>query len=143
DGRLRYVCQLRAIWYNTPPELSRQAVVEDFSALWGKPNDSPFKPDIVGSGLWTNQVAWHRFGRSVWVAVSPSGILPSNRSPGLVVYARRDMARDDDVMDRWFARFTGAPEPVMKAAARIAALDPALTAQMLDRRYCNYSNPQA
>jgi hypothetical protein len=53
------------------------------------------------------------------------------------------MARDDHVIDRWFANFSGPPEPVMKAAARIAALDPALTARMLDRRYCNYSRRQA
>lgn len=137
DGRLTHNCQLQAIWYSTPPELPRQAIVRELSALWGKPNGSPFKPDIVGDALWTNQVAWHRSGTSIWVAISPSG--PSSRSPGLIVYARRDMPRDDDVMGLWFPNITGPPEPVINAAARIAALDPALTARMLDRRYCNHS----
>lgn len=142
-ARLRDDCQLQAIWYKAPPELSWQAMVQELSTLWGKPNGSPFEPDIVGDALWTNQVAWHHSGTSLWVAISPSGTLPTSRSPGAIVYARHDMARDDDVMDRWFAHFTGPPEPVMKAAARIAALDPALTARMLDRRYCNYSNGHA
>jgi hypothetical protein len=71
------------------------AIVQELSTSWGKPNGSfdtslirggypmprgivpttasgsPVTPDIEGSGLWKEVVAWHRAG-NMWVAYDPN-----------------------------------------------------------------------
>ena len=88
-------CQMQAFWYSAQAPASVTSLVGALSSSWGKPNGTSAKPDIDAWGLWTSVAAWHRGGISIWVALDRGNQAGGSASPGLVVYARRDMSRDD------------------------------------------------
>ncbi len=129
-------CELDALWYETQDENAGGNIVRDLSALWGKPNGASAEPDIRGWARWKAVVAWHRTDIDIWTAHAPNATRPGG-NPRLIVYARRNLPRDWDVMDRWFGSVLEGQTLVADAVAQIAALDSALTAPVLNRSRCS------
>jgi len=131
DPGLTRACELDAIWYESRNGNDFGSLVRELSASWGEPNGASSEPDIAGWALWKNRSAWHRSGLDIWVATKPG-----NNGPHQIVYGRRNMPRDWDVMDRWFGSVMESQTLVAQEAARIAALDSALTTRILSGSRC-------
>jgi len=129
-------CELDAIWYETQNLDTRDSLVHELSASWGEPNGASAEPDIRGWGLWKSIVGWHISDTDIWVANDPNTTQPG-RKPRLLVYMRRTMPRDFDVMDRWFGSVIESQAVVADAVAQIAGLDPALTSPILSHSRCS------
>jgi hypothetical protein len=131
DPGLTRACELDAIWYESRNENDFGSLVRELSASWGEPNGASSDPDIAGWALWKNRFAWHRSGLDIWAATKPG-----KNGPHPIVYGRRNMPRDWDVMDRWFGSVTESQTLVAQEVARIAALDSALTSRILSGSRC-------
>ena len=136
DAGLTDNCGLDAIWYETKNENADDKIVHELSALWGEPNRASAEPDIRGWARWKGVVAWRRPNVDIWVAHDPNPTQTGDK-PRLIVYARRNMPRDWDVMDRWFGSVLEGQALVADAVAQIAGLDPALTSPVLSRSRCS------
>jgi hypothetical protein len=133
-GAATAACRLQAIWYKTGADVSISALVKEFSSFWGKPIGQTTTPDIAGSALWKNVVAWHRNGMNIWTVCDLSGE-PGRGGPRLIVYARRDIPRDQSDLGFGSLSYT-IRNRVTDIAGQMAAQDPALTTAILDRTRC-------
>ncbi len=123
------------IWYETNADVSMDTIVNELSSFWGKPNGQTTTPDIAGSGLWKGVAAWHRKGMNIWVVYDVKGKPGRAVGQRLIVYARRDIPRDQLVLAGGSLGYA-IRNRVTDAAAQLAAQDRALTAAILDRSQC-------
>ena len=138
DADLARQCRLLALWYEVhdpaEPGGLAKSVSGELAASLGSAEEPPrFKrgDGDWGSGYWNPYLAWERANRRVVLAVDPGGPVPDSRARArLLVIARASLAPRGLSFD-WSGEAPKGQPSLQEAAARLAALDPALSATML------------
>ncbi len=127
DSRITGECRAQALWYGVESRsFSALRLVRELAKHWGAPNGTSAKAALPGSSLWIEVSAWHRSGLTLWVAYDRQTWKGNAARPELVVYARRDLPPKLFLPMYSIGTFFD-PSAAAQSAARIAALDPALT----------------
>ncbi len=139
DPTLTRRCELDELWYYIPSPVRVDSVVAGLESAWGKPNGQSEEIGLAGSGLWHNVVAWHRAGWNAWIN-------PNDESTGsLMISVRRTgIARASDLLvdpPLLLQHVKVIAEKSAPELARIAALDPALSGDMVRHVSCAASAP--
>jgi hypothetical protein len=137
NSRLTKTCQLQAIWYGTKNVAAMDALVKLLSNAWGEPNGTSAKPDLPGSGLWKNAVAWHREGINIWV-VKEQG-LQKAVSDGLrmIIYIKREKLERLQLGTAWLGSTPEIESQAATAASELAARNKTTAREMLTRANCD------
>jgi hypothetical protein len=133
ESLVRRSCKLSAFWLeirNTADvnDLAT-AVSGDLSTAWGAPGTVPSNKRMMwGSARWTAVSTWKIGDKNAWIAADPRGD-PEGTSPRLLVMIWDDQASFHGLTEE---RMIPASEPsVAEEAARLAAIDPALTKKII------------
>lgn len=138
DGALQLSCRLGAVWLETKGSQQANAVAAKLAAGWGAPAKptrqelARERPRTRGSGFWRDVATWRRGRVTVWIAWTDwdEG---TGKPPRSVIWILRDRPRDFDLL--------GAGLDTRAAAAKIANLTPALTAEMRPPSSCATLGP--
>ncbi len=143
DKSLTQTCLMQAVWFETSSVVGGMggvelvdAIVNELTRSWGKPNGSTDVADIQGGGFWKGVVAWHRSGINIWVAYAPPWEAgPPNATVGRVIAFARRKSPPDSSVNTWL--LGGAlVRRVITEAARTADLDQSLAEAMMRRSFC-------
>jgi hypothetical protein len=142
DNSLAQRCRLLAFWYEVrnPPDLGNlaRAAAKDLSALWGTPGTVPrLQRNMWGSADWDPLFTWQHRDKTIWIAADQEGPGGTAR---LLAFMRTSQVQPFGSALHDFPR---SQPSIPEAAARIAALGPALTRPILQGSRDEIQSPPA
>ena len=145
DHTLTRRCELDELWYSVPSPVRVDVVAARLESVWGKANGQSEEMGLVGSGLWHNVVAWHQAGWNAWIVPAP--VDTNGESTGsLMIFVRRTgVTGNPDLLadpPQLLQRVKVIAQESAPELAKIAALDPSLSAEMVGHLRCA-ANPHA
>jgi hypothetical protein len=144
DRTLTRRCDLDELWYNVRSPVRVESVVAALESAWGKANGQSEEIGLANSGLWHNVMAWHRAGWNAWIVPNPANSNGESTGSLMVSVRRTGIIRDSDLLvdpPLLVQRVKVIAEESASELARIAALDPSLSEDMVRHVRCAAGAP--